>query len=130
MTFSIKDFFTKCDQIRSFLRIWSHLQLKFLMENFILCAVKDRSRIPATLKKDLFGTVVNEQLDQKYLSFHPPVPPGCFQKMNIFIFSYFLSYSIVLYYTKRFEIMTGATLKRILGSPMPKQSDDSCIQDN
>ena len=23
--FSIKDFFSKCDQIRSFLRIWSHL---------------------------------------------------------------------------------------------------------
>ena len=82
------------------------------------------------LKKDLFGTVVNEKLDQKYLSFHPPVPPGSFQKMNIFIFSYFLSYSIVLCYTKRFEIMTGATLKRILGSPMPKQSDDSCIQEN
>ena len=86
--------------------------------------------IPATLKKDLFGTVVNEKLDQKYLSFHPPVPPGSFQKMNIFIFSYFLSYSIVLCYTKRFEIMTGATLMRILGSPMPKQSDDSCIQEN
>ena len=25
MKFSIKDFFSKCDQIRSFLRIWSHL---------------------------------------------------------------------------------------------------------
>ena len=37
--FSIEDFFSKCDQIRSFLRIWSHLLEKFLMENFILCAV-------------------------------------------------------------------------------------------
>ena len=35
MKFSIKDFFSKCDQIRSFLRIWSHLLKKFLMENFI-----------------------------------------------------------------------------------------------
>ena len=26
--FSIKDFFSKCDQIRSFLRIWSHLLKK------------------------------------------------------------------------------------------------------
>ena len=34
-----KDFFIKCDQIRSFLRIWSHLLKKSLMENFILCAV-------------------------------------------------------------------------------------------
>ena len=39
MKFSIKDFFSKCDQIRSFLRTWSHLQKKFLMENFIFCAV-------------------------------------------------------------------------------------------
>ena len=37
--FSIKDFFSKCDQIRSFLRIWSHLLKKSLMENFIFCAV-------------------------------------------------------------------------------------------
>ena len=38
--FSIKDLFSKCDQIRSFLRIWSHLLKKSLMvENFIFCAV-------------------------------------------------------------------------------------------
>ena len=40
MKFSIKDFFNKCDQIRSFLRIWSHLLKKSLMENFIFCAVQ------------------------------------------------------------------------------------------
>ena len=39
MKFSIKNFFSKCDQIRSFRRIWSHLQKKFLMENLIFCAV-------------------------------------------------------------------------------------------
>ena len=39
MKFSIKDFFSKCDQIRRKLRIWSHLPKKFLMENFIFCAV-------------------------------------------------------------------------------------------
>ena len=33
--FSIKDFLSKCDQIRSFLRIWSHLLKKSFMENFI-----------------------------------------------------------------------------------------------
>ena len=38
MKFSIKDFFSKCDQIRSSLRIWSDLLNKFLMENFIFCA--------------------------------------------------------------------------------------------
>ena len=40
MKFSIKDFFSKCNQIQSFLRIWSHLIKKSLMENFIFCAVK------------------------------------------------------------------------------------------
>ena len=39
MKFSTKDFFSKSDQIRTFLRIWSHLQKKSLMENFIFCAV-------------------------------------------------------------------------------------------
>ena len=37
--FSIKDFFSKCDQISSILRIWSHLLNKSVMENFIFCAV-------------------------------------------------------------------------------------------
>ena len=40
MKFFIKDFFSKCDQIRSLLRIWSHVLKKSLMENFIFCAVK------------------------------------------------------------------------------------------
>ena len=39
MKFSITDFFSKCDKIRSFLRIWSHSRKKSLMENFIFCAV-------------------------------------------------------------------------------------------
>ena len=39
MKFFIKDFFSKCDQIRRFLRIWSHLRKKSLMKNFIFCAV-------------------------------------------------------------------------------------------
>ena len=38
MNFSIKDFLSKCDQIRRKLRIWPHLLVKSLMENFILCA--------------------------------------------------------------------------------------------
>ena len=43
MKFSIKDFFSKCDQIRSFLRIWEHLLKKFLMENFIFRVVENGS---------------------------------------------------------------------------------------
>ena len=40
MKFFIKDFFSKCDQIRSFLQIYSHLLKKYLMENFIFCIVR------------------------------------------------------------------------------------------
>ena len=39
MEFSIKDFFSKRGQIRSFLQIWPYLLKKSLMENFAFCAV-------------------------------------------------------------------------------------------
>ena len=39
MKFSIKDFFSKCDQIRRKLRIWSHLLKKPLMKKLhFLCS--------------------------------------------------------------------------------------------
>ena len=41
INFSIMDFLSKCDQIRSFLRISSY-SLKPLTENFIFCAVKPK----------------------------------------------------------------------------------------
>ena len=58
MKFSIKDFFSNCDQIRSFLRIWSHLLKKSLMENVIfLCSVLktlvNLSKIRKQKSKDL-----------------------------------------------------------------------------
>ena len=40
MTFPIKDFFGKYDQIRGLLRIWSHLPKKSLMENSNFCVVE------------------------------------------------------------------------------------------
>ena len=39
MKFPIKNFFSKCDQIRSKLRIWSHLMKKSLMGNFIFLVI-------------------------------------------------------------------------------------------
>ena len=38
MIFFIKDFFSKCDQIRMKPQIWSHLLKNSLIENFIFCA--------------------------------------------------------------------------------------------
>ena len=37
--FSITDFLSECDQVRSFLWIWSHLLKISVMENFIFCTV-------------------------------------------------------------------------------------------
>ena len=40
LKFSVKDFLSKCEQIRSFLGIWSHLLKKSFMESFIFfCSV-------------------------------------------------------------------------------------------
>ena len=46
-SFSIKDFFSKCDKIYRKLRIWSHLLKKTLMWNFIFCAVEVGSKGPS-----------------------------------------------------------------------------------
>ena len=47
MKFSIKDFFSKCEQIRRKLRIWPHLPKKFLMENFIFRVVLSSAMVEA-----------------------------------------------------------------------------------
>ena len=51
------DFLSKCDQIRSFLRIWSHLLKKFFMENFIFCTVLAQA---ASRQKD--GGMLEEEI--------------------------------------------------------------------
>ena len=59
MKFSTRDFFSKCEQIRSFLWIWSHLLKQSLMENFIFCAV-DIKRF----QKSVWGKKVSRQVYQ------------------------------------------------------------------
>ena len=54
MKFSIKDFFSKCDQIRSSKGIWSHLLEKSFMEDSIFCAVN-----LAIKKRDLTRFSIN-----------------------------------------------------------------------
>ena len=54
---SLKDFFSKCDQIRRKLQIWSHLLKKFFMGNFIFCAVTHCIKpYPKWLTLDLTNT--------------------------------------------------------------------------
>ena len=57
MKFSIKYFFSKCDQIRSFRRIWSHLLKKSLVENFIFFYSEILQHLypPTTTKKSNFS---------------------------------------------------------------------------
>ena len=50
MKFSIKDFFSKCEQIRRKLRIWSRLLKKSLIENFIFCVVSANMKKEQLLK--------------------------------------------------------------------------------
>ena len=66
MKFSIKDFFSKCDQIRSFLRIWSHLPKKSLIEKFIFCAVPVGDIILRVSDKDIISICFLILLSNKF----------------------------------------------------------------
>ena len=59
----MKNFFNKCDRIRSFLQIWQHLLKKSLMENFIFCAVCG--------KFVSFALTIEGTLDQTYFRSNP-----------------------------------------------------------
>ena len=69
--FFIKDFFSKCDQIRRKLRIWSHLLRKSLMENFICLCSRSKGlklqKVQGYLLKSIgtISNVTNNLLGQK-----------------------------------------------------------------
>ena len=66
MKFSIKDFFSKCDQIHRKLQIWSHLLKRPLMENFIFCVVYRLIYSFIWLSPHLFKTaVLRKKLSRK-----------------------------------------------------------------
>ena len=64
MKFSITDFLSKCDQIRNFLQIWSHLLKQSLIETSFFCAVED-----INVKVDLsnYATKADVKLQQKLI---------------------------------------------------------------
>ena len=66
MKFSSKDFFSKCDQIRGKLRIWSHLLRKSLMENFIFCVLSNL--MFTRRKKGFFAKHIDETYNKDCLS--------------------------------------------------------------
>ena len=73
MKFSIKDFFSKCDQIRRKLRIWSYLLNKSLMENFIFCGVRDNERSPSHLAMIIRPHCIKSVGIRSYSSLYFPV---------------------------------------------------------
>ena len=62
MKFSIKDFFSKCDQIRGKMGISSHLLKKSLMENFNFCAL-----LQPLMKNEFFFADINSSLEDNCL---------------------------------------------------------------
>ena len=64
MKFSMKDLSSKCDQIRRFLRIWSHLLEKSLMENLIFRAVDD-----SMFSVNVLGTYILAHEEKKWSYF-------------------------------------------------------------
>ena len=76
MKFSIGDFFSKCEQIRSKLRIWSDLLKKSLMENFIFGPVKSGRHSKQITDFTTQGDtgISNSQRDHDYYQIPARVP--------------------------------------------------------
>ena len=74
MKFLIKNFFSKCDQIHSFLRIWSHLLKKSLIEKFI-------SRAVASVRKQLFLNCLEYVQKQQSRGAYKKIPTKFSKKM-------------------------------------------------
>ena len=66
MKFPIKDFFRKCDQIRSFLWIWSNLMKKSLMKNFFFCTVS-KQLYQKNKQKNVGTVLILQNTDQKQI---------------------------------------------------------------
>ena len=72
MKFSIKGFFSKCDQIPSFLRIWSHLLKKSSIENFIFCAGSDEGNVALSIFACFPSNRENNRTGSSFPKIHTP----------------------------------------------------------
>ena len=72
MKFSVKDFFSKCDQIRMKRRIWLNLLKKFLIENFFFCAAPhaefDTKNLLSKNVRDIFRTLTKILTERSWKS--------------------------------------------------------------
>ena len=63
-SFPLRFFFSKCDQILSFLPIWSHLLKKSLMENFFICAVNSETALKKSSSPAGIYLLVNNKVNK------------------------------------------------------------------
>ena len=104
-----KDFFSKCDQIRRRLWIWSHILKKSLMENFTFCVVYYSSKGKAKSQfNKLFG---HFEIGSKY----------------IFIFRLLKTSTFTRYFTKLTDILkkqrSGTLLRGFKFKPLNKNKN-------
>ena len=76
MKFSTKDFFIKCGQIHRKRLIGSHLLKKYLMENFIFCALLKLTELEHfSILKTLPSGSSSQYAHTKITRIRPPPPP-------------------------------------------------------
>ena len=75
MKFCIKDFFSKCDQIRCFLQIWLHLLKKSLTENFIFFAAQYTAEERMKIMEEYFESNAQIHTQQQFTSDFPGMKP-------------------------------------------------------
>ena len=87
MKFSMKNFFSKCEQIRRNLRIWSHLLKKSLMENFIFFV-----QWQLLTKRPQVATASDAKINRRKFNCNCLLP-CCHHWIvsNVFIFAYYMN---------------------------------------
>ena len=110
-TFSNKDFFSKCDQIHTFLQNRAHLLKKSFTENFIFCVVLH----PYVSQADGFDILVDLPVYENPSNlFHAAVQPDLVLKRNhhIIIIELTCCFKTNLLHSRNFKIEKYKTFKR------------------
>ena len=86
MKFSTKDFFIKCGQIHRKRLIGSHLLKKYLMENFIFCALLKLTELEHfSILKTLPSGSSSQYAHTKITRIRPPPPPPLYAVVRIWL---------------------------------------------
>ena len=99
MKFSTKDFFIKCGQIHRKRLIGSHLLKKYLMENFIFCALLKLTELEHfSILKTLPSGSSSQYAHTKITRIRPPPLPPCTQSYG-FGLTLLYVYALSIFYS-------------------------------